>query len=92
MIYVNLEREVAATSLELTMSFLAPHIMKKSLIVAAMMLLTAAAQAQTITASDVMATYQNAVNNSDSKYCYNADVELTKKVAVAMPFRRFDLT
>ena len=49
--------------------------MKKSLIVAAMMLLTAAAQAQTITASDVMATYQNAVNNTDGKYCYNADVE-----------------
>ena len=33
---MNLEREVAATSLELTMSFLAPHIMKKSLILAIM--------------------------------------------------------
>lgn len=33
---MNLEREVAATSLELTKSFLAPHIMKKSLILAIM--------------------------------------------------------
>ena len=70
--------------------------MKKSLIVAAMMLLTAAAQAQTITASDVMATYQNAVNNTDSKYCYNAEVEQgivrTQYVYLQVKEGRFDLT